>query len=419
MKWVKRIFLIILLIAISTGIALGTIYFTVEPKLSIEGNKDIELELNSDYKENGYNATILGKNVSNKVKITNNIDNTKIGTYEIKYYISNKFLKKDKQTTRKITVVDNINPEITLIEADVKLYVGDNFTEPGYIAKDNYDGDITNNVVVTNNIDNTKAGTYDIIYTVEDSSKNKFETKRTVEIKEKPIIQITPGTKYTGTGVPVLMYHFFYDASQGQTGNDSNWMEISAFEEQLKYLVENDYYFPTWQEVADYVDGKIGLPKKSIVITVDDGDASFFELAVPVINKYNVKVTSFIVTSWTHAGIINTYRNDKINFQTHTHDMHKGGCSGGGHGGLFRCIDYNKGLNDLNTSTQIIGSSDAIAYPFGDVTENTLNITSAAGIKLGFTTKYGKVYSGMDKLKLPRIRVNRGISLTGFINTIS
>ena len=71
------------------------------------------------------------------------------------------------------------------------------------------DGDITNNVIVTNNIDNTKAGTYDIIYTVEDSSKNKFETKRTVEIKEKPIIKITPGTKYTGTGIPVLMYHFF------------------------------------------------------------------------------------------------------------------------------------------------------------------------------------------------------------------
>ena len=159
--------------------------------------------------------------------------------------------------------------------------------------------------------------------------------------------------------------------------------------------------------------------KKSIVITVDDGDASFFELAVPVINKYNVKVTSFVVTSWTSLETMNQFKNNKINFQTHTHDMHKGGCSGEGHGGLFRCVNYNKGLNDLLTSTQIIGSSDAIAYPFGDVTENTINITNDAGIKLGFTTQYGRVYNGMDRLKLPRIRISKGISLSAFISTVS
>ena len=419
MKYLKITIFFLLLLIISTGIALSIIHFKVEPKLTLNGDKEIKIELNSEYKEAGYQASILGKNVTNKVKVTNNIDNTKTGTYEIKYYVANKFLKKDKEIIRKVQITDTSLPEIKLNEADIKLYVGETYEEPGYSASDNYDGDLTNNVIVTNNIDNTKAGFYDVIYTVTDSSNNKYETKRTIEIKEKPIIQLTPGTNYKGSGVPVLMYHFFYDESKGQTGADGNWMEISAFEAQLKYLVENDFYFPTWSEIADYVDGKIGLPKKSIVITVDDGDASFFELAVPVINKYNVKVTSFIVTSWTGSNIINTYQNNKINFQTHTHDMHKGGCSGEGHGGLFRCINYNKGLNDLLTSTQIIGSSDAIAYPFGDVTENTINITNDAGIKLGFTTQYGRVYNGMDRLKLPRIRISKGISLSAFIRTVS
>lgn len=419
MKWVKRILIVLLILIICTAGSLTVIHFKVKPELTLKGNKEVVLELNSEYKEEGYKASILGKDFTNKVKETNELDVTKVGTYEIKYKISHKYLKKNNEATRIIKVVDKTQPEIKLTGENVSIYVGDNYTEPGYNASDNYDGDITEKVVVNNSVDNTKAGSYEIIYSVTDSSNNNAEAKRTVEVKEKPIIKLTPTTKYSGYGIPVLMYHFFFDASKGQTGNDSNWMEISAFEEQLKYLVENEYYFPTWQEVADYVDGKIGLPKKSIVITIDDGDASFFELAVPVINKYNVKVTSFIVTSWTHAGIINTYRNDKINFQTHTHDMHKGGCSGGGHGGLFRCIDYNKGLNDLNTSINIIGSSDAIAYPFGDVTENALKITADAGIKLGFTTKYGKVYSGMNKLQLPRIRVNRGISLNGFINTVS
>ena len=60
-----------------------------------------------------------------------------------------------------------------------------------------------------------------------------------------------------------------------------------------------------------------------------------------------------------------------------------------------------------------------MAYPYGDVTDNVLKITKASGIKLAFTTKYGKVYKGMDKLQLPRVRMSRGVSLKGFINSIS
>ena len=282
---------------------------------------------------------------------------------------------------------------------------------------DNYDGDITDKVEVINNIDNTKVGKYEVKYIVKDSSDNSIEVKREVEVKEKPVVK-NSSTSKSGYGIPVLMYHYFYDASKGETGENNNWMEISAFEEQMKYLSDNGYYFPTWSELADFVDGKITLPKKSIVVTSDDGHSSFFELAVPVVNKYNVKITGFIITGLTPEGQFKPYGSDKVNFQTHTHDMHKGGCSGG-HGGLFRCINYDKGVNDLTTSVDIIGSRDAIAYPFGDVTDNVINVTKAVGVKLGFTTKYGKVYKGMDKLQLPRVRMNKGVTLKGFINAIS
>ena len=412
----KKILIVVVTFVICVGIIFGIMYFNVEPEISIKGDKEVVLELNGEYKEDGYKAYILGKDVSNAVEVINEVDTSKVGTYKIKYSISNKFLKKANYIVRSVKVVDNINPEIKLTGDSVSIYVGDNYTEPGYSASDNYDGDITNNVIVTNNVDNTKVGKYEVVYSVIDTSNNSVEVKRIVEVKEKPVVKTT--SSGSGYGIPVLMYHNFYDASKGEVGENSNWMEISAFEEQLKYLDENDYYFPTWSELADFVDGKITLPKKSIVLTADDGHNSFFELAVPVINKYDVKVTSFVVTSWTSEGTMNRYRSEKINFQTHTHDMHKGGCSGG-HGGLFRCINYDKGVVDLSQSVQKVGSSDAIAYPFGDVTDNVLKITKDVGVKLGFTTKYGKVYKGMDKLQLPRVRMSKGISLKGFINSIS
>lgn len=403
------------------------VYFNVEPVIKINGNKNIVLNLNDTYQEKGSHASILGKSVSDDIEIIGNVDTGKVGTYELRYYISNKFIKKDNFVTRVVNVVDNINPEIKLTGEKVSIYVGDVYSEPGYSAIDNYDGDITKNVVVSDNINNTKVGTYEVIYTVVDSSNNRIEVKREVDVKERPVVKpvVTATTdssftnkSFSGNGVPVLMYHYFYDESMGEIGNDNNWMEISAFEQQLKYLDDNDYYFPTWSELADFVDGKISLPKKSIVITIDDGDASFFNKAIPVINKYDVKVTSFLITSLTSDSHISQYKSEKVNFQSHTHDMHKGGCSGG-HGGLFRCIDYNKGVEDLNKSIQIIGSNDAIAYPFGDVTDNVLNITKTVEFKLGFTTKYGMVYKGMDKLQLPRVRMSKGISLNGFINSIT
>ena len=416
MRFRKKFLIAMATFVICLTSSVSILYFNIKPIIKINGDKNIILNLNEVYEEKGSQAFILGKDVSDDIELIGDVDTEKVGTYEIKYYISNKFIKNDNFVTRVVNVIDSINPEIKLTGEKVSIYVGENYSEPGYSASDNYDGDITESVEIANNVDNTKVGNYEVVYSVVDSSGNKAEIKRDVEVKEKPVVKSSSSS--SGNGIPVLMYHFFYDESKGETGADSNWMEISSFEQQLKYLDENDYYFPTWDEVADFVDGKISLPKKSIVITVDDGHSSFFDLAVPVINKYDVKVTSFIVTSWTSTNTMDKYRGSKINFQTHTHDMHKGGCTGG-HGGLFRCIDYDKGVDDLSKSVQILGTSDAIAYPFGDVTDNVINVTKNVGIKLGFTTKYGKVYKGMDKLQLPRVRMSQGISLTGFINSIS
>lgn len=121
---------------------------------------------------------------------------------------------------------------------------------------------------------------------VSNDNQNKEDENFVLEQK------LQTGKKLSEDGLPVLMYHFFYDKSK-DSGKDGNWIEISNFEEQMKYLAENDFYFPTWEQVENYIDGKQELPEKSIVITVDDGDPSFFELAVPIIQKYKIPTTSF------------------------------------------------------------------------------------------------------------------------------
>ena len=61
--------------------------------------------------------------------------------------------------------------------------------EPGYTAKNESGADITSNVIVTNNINNTEFGNYVVKYTITNNGISKTK-KRTVIVddKEKPVI---------------------------------------------------------------------------------------------------------------------------------------------------------------------------------------------------------------------------------------
>lgn len=261
-----------------------------------------------------------------------------------------------------------------------------------------------------------------IATTVEDSDntvqnkedKNNVENKKERESKAIPLAN---GEK-SKNSLAVLMYHYFFDKSKGETGKNANWMEISKFEEQLKYLKENDYYYPTWQEVADFADGKIDLPKKSVVITMDDGHKSVYNLAIPLLDKYDIPATAFIITKNFDSNNIEKYKNSTIDFESHTNNMHRAGGTIG-HGGIFPALSLEEGVADLKESIQKLGgNAGALAYPYGDCTDRTKQAAKQAGFKVAFTTVNKKVKPGMNKYELPRVRMYKDITLKGFKNSI-
>ena len=245
----------------------------------------------------------------------------------------------------------------------------------------------------------------------------KTENKEKRKPHESRAIPLTEGETSNKT-LSVLMYHYFYDDSNGESAPNSNFMPISSFEEQLNYLNKNDYYYPTWEEVADFVDGKIDLPDNSVVLTMDDGDDSVFDLAFPLLEKYNVTATAFIITSIIDEDKLTRYANSVLDLQSHTDDMHRGG-GDIGHGGIFPALSLEEGTADLKTSIKKLGgNSGALAYPFGDCTEKTKEAAKNAGFKVAFTTENDRVRPGMDKYELPRMRMFPEITLAGFEYTI-
>lgn len=251
-----------------------------------------------------------------------------------------------------------------------------------------------------------------------EESNNKTEEKNNEtsknESKEENAIDLSKleeSEKLGSDGLPILMYHFFYDKSKGETAKDGNWLEVSVFEEHLKYLTENNFYFPTWEQVADYVNGKTDLPKKSVVLTVDDGEDSFFNVALPVIEKYDVKITEFLVTSW-NGWYKNDYPAKQVSYQSHSDSMHKAGANGKG---AMVNWSYNEILADLKTSREVLGEECiAYCYPFGHYNDTAKKAVKDAGFKVAFTTEGGRVKKGTDPYLLPRVRTSSSTTLEVF-----
>lgn len=93
--------------------------------------------------------------------------------------------------TRQIRYDDPILPELEIKGENMMiLCVGDQYTEPGYVATDNCDGDITSQVSVTGEVNTAKVGRYILTYSVKDNYENTVTATRTVFVKDAKVDKI-------------------------------------------------------------------------------------------------------------------------------------------------------------------------------------------------------------------------------------
>ena len=243
------------------------------------------------------------------------------------------------------------------------------------------------------------------------SSGNK-QSSSTSNTAQTTTATSTVKGKGSAKSISVLMYHNVYDAANPPKKKDSNCISDAKLEQQLAYLVKEDYYFPTWSEVRGFVDGTTTLPAKSVVLTFDDGAAGFIKYGAPLLEKYNVRATSFVIVKKNGTELVAKHY-QHITLESHSYNMHHGGGTIG-HGGIFTALSYKQGLADLEKSTSILGTHDAFAYPFGDYTARCVKAVKAAGFSVAFTTQYARIKKGDNPYLLPRVRINSDITMAGF-----
>lgn len=205
--------------------------------------------------------------------------------------------------------------------------------------------------------------------------------------------------------IPILMYHQFTRKPEGEEGwLRGNYAYVGDFDAQMAYIQESGFYLPTWDELSAFIDGALFLPKHSVVITDDDADSSWLELAAPIVDARNLLTTSFVITSARTEATPNRF----VLQRSHTHDMHRAGANGKG-----RMVndDADTIAADLEHSAAILGAKEVVAYPFGHFDETTKEGVRRAGFELGRTIEPGSVRIGTDKLELPVLRINYGMTV--------
>ncbi len=135
--------------------------------ITLAGEDNITIYRGVDFNDPGYRGYDNRNNdLTNVVETKSNLDSSSVGTYTRIYTLYN------TSVTRTINVVER--PEtITAIhltgDKNITISVGSEYSEPGYIAIDAIDGDLTANVTVSGSVDASTKGTYRITYSVVNS----------------------------------------------------------------------------------------------------------------------------------------------------------------------------------------------------------------------------------------------------------
>ncbi|MCR1900088.1 DUF5011 domain-containing protein [Irregularibacter muris] len=162
------------------------------PVLTLKGSETITIKAGENFTDPGAIARDeQDGNLTGSIKKSGTVNTQRAGSYKIIYSVADK----SGNTAQKIRTIivekretpplpENNAPVIKLNgNQNIKLNIGDAFTDPGATAIDNEDGNLTNSIKTHGLVNTNTEGTYTITYTVEDSGGKTASVVRKIIVE--------------------------------------------------------------------------------------------------------------------------------------------------------------------------------------------------------------------------------------------
>lgn len=248
-------------------------------------------------------------------------------------------------------------------------------------------------------------------WVIEDANKNISYQKNNIVVIPLKDGNIGGLTANGYQVVPILCYHRFADNCKSRL-----CMPAYIFKKQMKYLKKNGYRVINFSQLLDFLEYRKPIPEKSVIVSIDDGYRSVYNIAYPILKKYGFTATLFIYTDF-----IGVSRNaltwhqlakmkaDGIEIGSHT--VH--------HSDLSKpkqeedAQAYMARINEeLRLSKRIIDkklgqNTTLLAYPYGRYNKTVLKISEQSGYRIAVTVKRGSNPFFMSPFKLKRTQILR------------
>jgi peptidoglycan/xylan/chitin deacetylase (PgdA/CDA1 family) len=222
--------------------------------------------------------------------------------------------------------------------------------------------------------------------------------------------------------VPILMYHYVeYVKDRGDTIRQSLATTPYTLEQEIITLKNAGYTFMTNRELTDVLDGNRHLPPNPILLTFDDGYRDFYTDVYPLLKKYNVKATEYIVTGFvgyrnnmTQEQVKEIADENLVEFGAHTinHVWLKGL--------TLKMLEYEVAQSKLMLEDLIGKPVFSFAYPYGAFDVAAVEAVHQAGFTSAVSTVPGIDQPQTHRYFLYRLRPGgrTGESLLSWLSSV-
>lgn len=216
---------------------------------------------------------------------------------------------------------------------------------------------------------------------------------------------------------PMLLYHFVGRESLERDGASTTRFDVTTanFDAQLALLHRLGYQTVTVAEIAAALRGEGTLPERPIAITFDDGWAEQYSIAFPLLQKYGMKATFYVPSSYSTGGRVVTWEE--------LEELRDAGMEIGAH--------TRKHVNLLavsvaDASYEISGSKsmleaklditvESMAYPYGLYSGSTVALAQKAGYRAAVALNASPKQSLSNLYALHRFEIHGAHTLTDLI----
>mgnify|MGYP003439152040 FL=1 len=225
--------------------------------------------------------------------------------------------------------------------------------------------------------------------------------------------------------VRVLMYHSISE-HVGKEKHNKWRVKPKDFEKQMNWFYKNNWKSFTISELVKLDE----IPKKSFVVTFDDGFEDNFLNAFLILKKYNFKATIYLVPNqktnhWEekNTSVLSNLLNNEQILQMQNSGLIEFGSHTLSHVNLSTINDEQL-LNELKKSKEEVEKitnqeCEAFAYPYGKFDDNIVNSVKRVGYKNATVVKRGLFKKDDDVFTIKRVGILGTESFFDFLLKIS